>query len=369
MLQTLACGLLIVAAGCAQRSAVPTSHSAFGQRQQQRDAVGAEQIEKTDSRTALAATSGEAHGEPEAAPVTSVPWRFDGADGVFIRTPNYRIYTTSRRSDFVHRLPVFYESLLEHYTSVFGRLPNPPEPLETFLFQSRSQWQAKTAELLPDQAAIFNSLGRGGYTTSGTAVLYYIDRRWSRSSPDTFAIAAHEGWHQYTQRTFKHHLPVWLEEGIATYMEGFSLGSDGSPQFRPSANRERRGALQEAIRRQDLIPLAELVRRSPQSFLESGKDRLLTYYAQVWALTRFLAEWQDGRYLEPLREVLNDAAEGRLTGRLSSSSAITSQRRRGIAATSRSGPWLILEYFNKDFDRFEEQYYDFIRTVAAHRGR
>src|SRR5690606_33202874 len=120
-----ACMLMLIT-GCAQQSAVPTSHSAFGNGPQQRDAVVAEPEGSAESQTALAATSTKSRSEPESAPVTSVPWRYAGADGVLIRTPNYRIYTTSRRSDFVNRLPIFYESLLKHYMSIFNKLPNPP---------------------------------------------------------------------------------------------------------------------------------------------------------------------------------------------------------------------------------------------------
>ena len=284
-----------------------------------------------------------------------------------LATPNYRIYTTVQMEEFVHHLPLFYELALAQYTSVLGDLPMPDTLLETYLFHDRRQWQAKTRQLLPDQANIFGSLGRGGFTTRGIAVLYYIDFRNSRVSRDTFAIAAHEGWHQYTQQTFKHHLPVWLEEGIATYMESFSLDREGTPEFRPWANRERRSALSRAARRDQLIPLSELLRRSPQSFLESSRDKLLVYYAQVWALTRFMVEWDDGHYRSGLEEVLQDAAHGRLAGRLMQSEAIGNGRRRGAAMTSRIGPWIILEYLNSDLEEFESQYLEFVESLTSRR--
>src|SRR5690606_28941593 len=152
------------------------------------------------------------------------------------------------------------------------------------------------------------------------SVLYYIDRY---SFPyDTLAIAAHEGWHQYTQQTFKHQLPVWLEEGIATYMEGFRRNDDGVLVFTPAANRERQETLRRAVRRGHLIPLNDLLTRTPQSFLGSSKETLLVYYAQVWALTNFLAEGENGRYRAALAEVLTDAAEGRLVGRLAASTTV-----------------------------------------------
>lgn len=300
---------------------------------------------------------------------TRQPWQFAEHAGHVITTPNYRLYTTVVDPVFLERLPVFYELALAHYTTALANLPMPTVPLETYLFQSRRQWQAKTQEMLPEQAEMFSSLGRGGFTTRGTSVLYYIDR-WGYPS-DTFAIAAHEGWHQYTQQTFKQQLPIWLEEGIATYMEGYRRGHDDTPEFHPAANHERWRTLREAVRREQLIPLSELLTRSPQSFLSTSKDALLVYYAQVWALTRFLAEGDDGRYRPALAQVLADAAEGRLVARVLNSAS--GQPRRGVSMTSRAGPAVVQEYFNPDLSQFEREYRLYIeeltRSVPPRRSR
>lgn len=347
---------LIIAAGCnSARTANVSSHGAFSE------------VNETASAGSTESPIVAEPEEPTSVAYTATPWQFAAYSGQLLKTPSYHIYTTVEMENFVERLPLFYELALVHYTSVLGDLPQPDSVLETYLFHDRRQWQAKTRQMLPDQADIFGSLGRGGFTTRGIAVLYYIDWRNSRTSRDTFAIAAHEGWHQYTQQTFRHTLPVWLEEGIATYMEGFSLTHDGSPQFRPYANRERRTALARAVRDDELIPLNDLLRRSPQSFLSTGRDNLLVYYAQVWALTRFMVEWEDGMYRAGLEEALQDAAYGRLAGRLMESEAIGSGRRRGAAMTSRVGPWIILEYMNSDLAEFEQQYIEFVNSLTSSR--
>ncbi len=293
--------------------------------------------------------------------VTRTPWEFRQAEGWLITTPHYRLWTTVSYQNLISDLPVFYERSLEHYTTALADLPMPQRRLDTYLFQSRSQWQAKTAEMLPDQADMFANLGRGGYTTLGTSVKYYIDRGvWTRH---TFAIAAHEGWHQYTQQTFKHQLPIWLEEGVATYMEGYRYdrGREQLPEFSPTSNRERRQTLSDAVRRDQLISLDALLTRTPQAFLNESKDSLLTYYAQVWALTRFLAEAEDGRYRNSLAVVLLDAAEGRLVGRMAVSDYLP--KRRGSAFSGRVGPAVVQEYFNPDLAAFEAEYLAFIDQI------
>jgi len=284
-------------------------------------------------------------------PVERRPWSFAGYDGQIVVTPHYNVYTTVSRRSVLERLPLFLERGLVHYTTALGRLPVPPSRMETYLFDSRNEWEAKTRQMLPDQAGTFLTLGRGGFTTRGTSVLYYIGRR------DTLAIAAHEGWHQYSQQTLGNQIPLWLEEGIATYMEGYLSYPDGVPRFRPWANLERYHTLRRAVRADRLIPLSELLRRTPQSFLADSKTRLLVYYAQVWALVHFLAEGEDGRYGEALRQVLIDAAQGKLAGRA------------GTAGDRRLGSGVLTTYFDSDVETFEYQYLQFVRRIVRTGGR
>jgi hypothetical protein len=284
-------------------------------------------------------------------PVEQQPWQFAGYDGQILITPHYNLYTTVTRHSVLDRLPLFMERGLVQYTTAFGRLPMPKSRQQTYLFDTRNQWEAKTRQMLPDQAGTFLTLGRGGFTTRGTSVLYYIGRN------DTLAIAAHEGWHQYSQLVLGNQIPLWLEEGIAAYMEGYHSYPDGLPKFRPWANLERYHTLRRAVRADRMIPLTELLRRSPQSFLADGKTRLLVYYAQVWALAHFLAEGEDGRYRDALRQVLIDASQGKVAGRERS------------ADGPRLGPGVITAYFDPDVEAFEERYLRFVHRIVRTGGR
>jgi hypothetical protein len=349
--------LIIAAAGCARNAKPPSG------------------LARADARPVGGATA------PAAAPLrpsdpTTVgraarqPWRFAAYDGWLITTPHYRIHTTLEYDHILQRLPIFMERAIGRYTTTLADLPQPRRPLETYLFHDRRQWLAKTRQILPDEAETFDALGRGGFTTRGIAVLYYIDH--NGRFRDTFAIAAHEGWHQYTQSTFRQPLPIWLEEGIATYMEGHRWGED-APRFLPARNWERRSALRRAIQAEALIPIDDLLTRTPQSFLEESKDRLLTYYGQVWALTRFLSEGADGRYSDALAELLKDAAEGRLGRRLAASLSDATTDAPAIArrplhsrrvALNDLGPWLVTTYFDHDLAAFEEAYIAYARQLA-----
>jgi len=276
-------------------------------------------------------------------PVRQRPWHFTIYEGIELQTPHYRIYTTLTSDPVLDTLPLFMERALARYTTSIARLPAPGSRLETFLFETRGQWEAKTRLLLPEQASIFLALGRGGVTTRGTSLLYFIGRA------DTLAIAAHEGWHQYSQRTFRSPLPMWMEEGIATWMEGYVTYPDGVPKFRPWANRQRYHTLREAADAGRLIPLDELLRRTPQSFLEGGESHLLVYYAQVWALTHFLIEGEQQRYRKALQLALMDAAQGRL---------------KHAGRGDDRGAEILSAYIDDDLADFERRYQTFVMAIS-----
>ncbi len=322
----------------------------------------------TPNRAAPAASTqpGQVSETDAPIPVERTAWRFAGADGQIITTPHYQFYITLGDPKVIDRLLVFAEHGLTHYTSALADLPMPTGRLETYLFQNREQWEAKTRQLLPTQAPTFLNLGRGGFTTRGRSVLYYIDRRGR--TRDTFAIVAHEGWHQYAQTTFRRQLPVWLEEGIATYMEGYLTDPDGDLEFRPWANRERYRTLRHAVRTDTLIGLDEVITRTPQSFLEVSKDQLLVYYSQVWALVHFLHDGLDEQYRPKLIQLLADAAQGRAAAKRATLNESTEGRSRTGTPRSRLASILVKQYFDAEFDTFEQQYADFVHRVVAPGG-
>jgi hypothetical protein len=224
-------------------------------------------------------------------------------------TDGWNIKTTIGYEHIVDSLPNFYESLLKHYSTVFGELPYPSERLNVFLFSNETQWQQKVVELLGDEAGQWKGLGRGGLTIDGTAVLYHLDRRGR--SRATFRIAAHEGWHQYAESILQNCLPTWLDEGIGTWMEGFRIRS-GELVFEPANNWDRLTTLRTIVASDRLSSLASLLKAEPSELLSQSRGALLGYYAQLWAFTSFIMEYEDGMYRPALRKILLDAIEGRL---------------------------------------------------------
>lgn len=282
------------------------------------------------------------------------PWRYTTAEGEIIRTTNYRVYTTTQDKVIRVRLASFLEHALGHYRSAITPLPGPEAKLDTYLMNNRPQWERLTKQLMGHQAEGLLKIPRGGYASRGVGVFYDIGLF------DTLAIAGHEGWHQFTQKTFKEPLPVWLEEGLATYMEGHRW-EQNTPVFRPWANVQRFDQLRKAENAGQLLPLEDLLGSRPQDFLDFTDDRVLTFYAQLWALIHFLNEGENRKYATSLREAVLDASEGRLSKTIA---ARLGERAGGSPLAARTGPALFLAYFSTDLDAASSEYARFIENLT-----
>lgn len=273
--------------------------------------------------------------------VATRAWTWESTNGIEVDTQHWSIKSSLRSANFLGSLPGFYEAALANYRTGLVPLPEPPQRMDACLFGTRDEWARYTQHRLGDDAATYLKMGRGGFTTAGEAVLYDIGPR------DTLAIAAHEGWHQYSQTTFRAALPVWLEEGIACYMEGFRMPPGAVvPTFLPWRNAERYSELRSAFRKGRLPALREFLEGSPQSFLAVSRDAQLAYYAQAWALVHFLREGEGGRWRPRLEAALQQAVRGELP------------------AAARTGPGFLVVAIEPDLDAFARAYDRFVGALV-----
>lgn len=295
------------------------------------------------------------------------PWTYNGRPGRIIRTAHYRVFTTQPDTVLNDRVPLFIEDALTEYRSSLSKpgqpLPEPELKLDTYILRTRADWTLLTRQLTGEQAELYLRIPRGGYAFGGKAILFDIGTR------DTLAIVAHEGWHQYTQRAFRHPLPIWLEEGIATYMEGHKwVGTGGAtPQFLPWCNVERFDQLRRAEAQKRLLPLDKLLESAPQDLMNRYTDDALIYYAQVWALTHFLAEGAGGKYRAGLADLLADAASGTVDRRIG---AVLGPAYANRILMNRRGPGVFVAYFNQDLAEASREYAEFVEQLvqAGSRG-
>jgi hypothetical protein len=237
---------------------------------------------------------------------TVEPWENPYGEGLVITTRNYRIYTTHLEPLMLRQIPAFVESAFRAYQSQLSEPLKDAAPFIVYLFGTRDQWEAFTRDTAGADAEVFLKIQAGAYVANGVCVAYDIGRR------QTFSILGHEGWHQFNQRLFVYRLPSWLDEGIATLFETCRY-EQGRFMFNPASNLVRLGALKQTLQEGRLIPLDQLLLLNPGQVLtgyNGDPNGATVFYAQVYALVRFLREEQYGLRLRGYHAILRGAAHG-----------------------------------------------------------
>lgn len=229
-------------------------------------------------------------------------WTFEGSQGLVFETRHYRVHTTLLDPLVLSSVPAFLEFAHRAYQQ---QLPEPvlsQFPFTVYLFATRPQWEAFTRGFTGDAAQAYLAIQKGAYYHNGACVVYHIGIHRTRSA------LGHEGWHQFVHRHFALRLPSWLDEGLATQFET-SQQSAGRIRFVPGRNLNRLVALRRAAEQDRLLSLPDLLAMNPGHVL-GDDDRMAGFYAQVYALVRFLREADRGIYLGRFERLLRDARTG-----------------------------------------------------------
>ena len=288
-------------------------------------------------------------------------WDNEYGNGLIITTDHYEIYTTLMEPLMLYQLPGFMESAYKGYQE---QLPNPIESERKFtayLFGERSQWENFTKTFTGPQASLYLKVQKGAYYLNGACVAYNIGRE------RTFSILGHEGWHQFNSRHFKYRLPSWLDEGIAMLFETSNY-RDGWFYFEPGRNLGRLGSLKKTMLQNKTIPLQELITLNPGEVLATREtEDVIAFYAQSYALVRFLREEEYGKRLRNFHQLLLGALNGTwpiegLEQRIAADRNIplTVGWNRYIA------PLLFKQYISEDIASIEEEYSNFCRKIVYH---
>ena len=290
------------------------------------------------------------------------PWEESYHDGLIIQTEHYTLYTTLLEPLMLRQTPAFLEAAYKAYQSQLPQPISSGRPLEVYLFDTRSQWETFTRSIAGEDARVYLQIQRGAYTVNGIVVAYNIGRK------QTFSVIGHEGWHQFNQRLFTYRLPSWLDEGIATLFETCSY-TQGRFVFEPSRNLMRLGSLKETLLSKQMIPLAQLITLNPGQFIDGHSDNeaVIGFYAQNYALVRFLREYKYGLRLRQYHAMLLDGANGRwpLQSDLAAFAADRT-RRLTVGWNMQVSPILFTHYIDSDFDSLQAQYLEFCKKIVYH---
>ena len=290
--------------------------------------------------------------------------RWQGDFGLIIETTHYRIFTTEKDPLILVTLPKFLECAHTAYQDMLGYRLKKTRISDIYHFAARKQWEDFTENYTGDMWPIYRNINRGAYYLNGICVSYNIGRN------ATMSALAHEGWHQFSRQNFKYALPSWLDEGLAMQFEAFTY-QDGKYHFRPSRNLNRLGALKQAMNasyrgERQLFTLPQLISLNPGQII-IRKDKALTgeYYAQVYALIRFLREYDYGRYKPYLTGMLVDGMLGKWP--VSSEVSTVLSKKTGSPSSSWNSQFsreLFQRYIPLPPEKLSKEYLDFCNALT-----
>lgn len=296
---------------------------------------------------------------PDPIETTESDWKFGRSKGRKIASPNYVLYTTCQREQFVRSLPKFLESCFEEYQRLLPTSSPPGQKLDTYLFCARSDWESFTKEFSPARFPTYKRIRRGGYSERGITVSHYSSQR------GTLSILAHEGLHQYLEVTGRGRIPAWINEGLACYFESFDF-VDGVPRFDPRRNTLRSPFLREALVRDALIPLSDILETNAGAAVHGNTNHVRSYYAQEWSLVLFLLDSSaPGAYRSGFRDLLNDLGSDNLRSR--AEAVMNAARVSGRPQVS-PGEAVFRAYITDDLEQFESDYRAFLLDLLRLNG-
>lgn len=290
-------------------------------------------------------------------------WDNPYGPGLTIRTRNYEVRTTLMEPLMLRQLPFFLESAHEAYRR---QIPDPvssDRPFVTYLFGRREHWEAFTRDFTGENAELYLRIQRGAYALNDVCVAYHIGRA------ATFSVLGHEGWHQFNSRYFTYRIPSWLDEGIATLFENARFERNRFV-FEPQNNLSRLGALKLTMQSGRMIPLRDLIVLNPGQVLPAvggSDDHVNAFYAQTYALVRFLRESNYGQRLRSYHNLLLAGLRGNWP--LHEDERLIASDRSvplTIAWNARVSPRLFALYIDRDIERLDQQYRQFCDRSVSH---
>jgi hypothetical protein len=235
--------------------------------------------------------------------------------------PSQRYVETDVIEEYARRLATLQATFHHEIGSALG-LPEVDGVLPVIVLNSRQSFdkycEAKEKKRMP--AAV-----KGFYDSQRRRVIVYHD--FNVSHEVLFHEGAHQLVHYYTLRQTDGRptsSTYWFAEGMGTYFEGFRRREDGRFVFDTSANSGRLSTLRQSLAQRgmkDFIPLSLLMDMSVDQFWDwyeksQGVDpddatrRAQLYYAESWALVRFLRQKSPAH-----RELFQEFFRAELAGR------------------------------------------------------
>lgn len=300
----------------------------------------------------VAALSGCASSAVDRGPIASntASWQFGNAPGRRITTDHYDIYTTVNDDNLLATFPELMERTYEYYQELVPPTRTNSDRMKIYLFANRNEWTAFTRRFAGARAPVFLKIRNGGYSERGVTAIQFV------ANQITFPLMTHEGLHQYLYHYVNPQVPAWLNEGLAVACEGQRWTTSGLAAFEPTFNPSRKNALVEAILRNRLMPLEDLLETNAGRIVGKTSRTVATYYAQVWSLVVFLMEGANGKYADGFNDMCAALGTNNLRSDLR-----TRLQAAGQAGSMNAGEALFRAFITNDLETFEAEWLEYLK--------
>ena len=290
--------------------------------------------------------------------VTSEDWSYEALSGRRFRTEHFELFSTLRDSEFEEAIPAFLEAVHRQCQRTLRSPNSTADRAIVYVFGTRQEWAYFSRRRFPTRYDAYSRIWRGGFTEGDTSVSFYTDR------DTTLATLAHEVWHLYVGSRFDAPMPAWLNEGLACSHETIRTAGKQTI-FTPKRNAHRINSLCEAVHRDTLLSIEQLVATDAGEILGLDQGRLTqTYYAQAWALVTFLRHGAGGCFAARFDQLLKDVANGRFRIRVSAARLGTTTATGTDGSTPHTDP-VFEAYFGCSPASLASDYYDHVVRLCG----
>ncbi|MDI6786764.1 MAG: DUF1570 domain-containing protein, partial [Planctomycetota bacterium] len=203
-----------------------------------------------------------------------LPW-----DKALVKETEHYIIKANLSQEAIDDLCYVMECFYFEAKKIFKLARDPGSKLKVFVFKEASEYYANGGA----------GGSQGVYMSSGAnkqIMTYY-------QPPRTISVLLHEGTHQFVDLVCNARVPIWINEGLATYYESSKF--EGDSLKTNIVNHERLRLIKDLIIKKDVPRLEDIINIRQANFA-------IYEYAHTWSLVYFFMNYNKGQYADELEE-------------------------------------------------------------------
>ncbi|MFA5794818.1 MAG: DUF1570 domain-containing protein [Candidatus Brocadiia bacterium] len=204
-------------------------------------------------------------------------------------TPHYSV-KTNLSQDALNDIGYVMECLYYEFKKIFKLMGDFQFKLDVLVYKNQKEYYYNGG--MKDTGGFF-SPRKIGNNSGGLIMAYY------QTNPllNTSMVLLHEGTHQFLMLGTKINVPIWVNEGLATYYESSKF--EGENLKTNLINKGRLAEIKYALQAGNYVKLGDFITTTSDKYKGGG------YYAEGWSLMYFLFNWRDGFYADELEAYIN----------------------------------------------------------------